>query len=163
MCCWFNSNNHPLLSSEANAGFASLIPESGRSPGEGNGNPLQYSCLGNPMGRGAWRATVHGGHKELDTTEQARTLISFFHQAHIPCVLIPESKADFPPNRHKIPTRLPGHHRRPQPLTSNSVLVPSPTSPPQEDRAICWFSSLTYPKHLALCLAQCTGTQKALH
>ena len=39
------------------------IPGSGRSPGEGNGNPLQYSCLGNPMDRGAWPATVHGGHK----------------------------------------------------------------------------------------------------
>ena len=37
-----------------------LIPELGRSPGEGNGNPLQYSCLGNPMDRGAWWATVHG-------------------------------------------------------------------------------------------------------
>ena len=36
-----------------------LIPRSGRSPGEGNGNPLQYSCLGNPMDRGAWWATVH--------------------------------------------------------------------------------------------------------
>ena len=38
---------------------AGLITGSGRSPGEGNGNPLQYSCLGNPMDRGAWRATVH--------------------------------------------------------------------------------------------------------
>ena len=36
-----------------------FIPESGRAPGEGNGNPPQYSCLGNPMDRGAWRATVH--------------------------------------------------------------------------------------------------------
>ena len=36
-----------------------LIPESGRSLREGNGNPLQYSCLENPMDRGAWRATVH--------------------------------------------------------------------------------------------------------
>ena len=36
------------------------IPESGGSPGEGNGNPLQYSCLENPMDRGAWWATVHG-------------------------------------------------------------------------------------------------------
>ena len=36
-----------------------LIPGSGRSPGEGNGHPLQYFCLGNPMDRGAWRATVH--------------------------------------------------------------------------------------------------------
>ena len=38
----------------------SLIPGSGRSPGGGHGNPLQYSCLENPMDRGAWRATVHG-------------------------------------------------------------------------------------------------------
>ena len=38
----------------------SLIPELGRSPGEGNGNPLQYSCLEKPMDRGAWQATVHG-------------------------------------------------------------------------------------------------------
>ena len=44
----------------ANAGDMSLIPGLGRSPGEGNGNPLQYSCLGNPMDRGAWWATVHG-------------------------------------------------------------------------------------------------------
>jgi len=36
------------------------IPGSGRSPGEGSGNPLQYSCLGNTMGRGAWQTTVHG-------------------------------------------------------------------------------------------------------
>ena len=36
------------------------IPGSGSSPGEGNGNPLQNSCLGNPMDKGAWRATVHG-------------------------------------------------------------------------------------------------------
>ena len=47
----------------ANAGDArdpDLIPGLGRCPGEGNGNPLQYSCLGNPMDRGAWWATVHG-------------------------------------------------------------------------------------------------------
>ena len=43
------------------AGDVGLIPGSGRSPGEGNGNPLQYSCLENPMDGGAWRATlVHG-------------------------------------------------------------------------------------------------------
>ena len=45
----------------------SLIPELGRSPGEGNGNPLKYSCLGNPMDRGAWWAIAHGVAKELDT------------------------------------------------------------------------------------------------
>ena len=41
-------------------GDPGLIPELGRSPGKGNGNPLQYSCLENPTDRGAWRATVHG-------------------------------------------------------------------------------------------------------
>ena len=51
-----------------NAGDAGSIPGSGRSPGEGNGNPLQYSCLGNPINKGAWWATVHGVAKELDTT-----------------------------------------------------------------------------------------------
>ena len=46
--------------STCNAGDMGLIPGLGRYPGEGNGNPLQYSCLGNPLGRGAWRSTVHG-------------------------------------------------------------------------------------------------------
>ena len=45
-----------------------LIAGSGRSPGGGHGNPLQYSCLENPMDRGAWWAEFHGG-AELDTTE----------------------------------------------------------------------------------------------
>ena len=57
----------------ANAGDitdAGSIPGSGRNLGGRNGNPLQYSCLLNPMDRGAWQATVHRvGHKELDTTE----------------------------------------------------------------------------------------------
>ena len=47
----------------ANAGNAGSIPGWGRSPGEGNSNTLQYFCLENPMDRGAWWATVHGGHK----------------------------------------------------------------------------------------------------
>ena len=46
--------------SACNSGGLGLIPGLGRSPGEGNGNPLQYSCLENPTDRGAWRATVHG-------------------------------------------------------------------------------------------------------
>ena len=51
----------PLLQESAcNAGDLGSIPGSGRSPGEGNGNPLQYSCLENPMDRGTWWATVHG-------------------------------------------------------------------------------------------------------
>ena len=46
--------------SSCNAGDMGSIPGLGRSPGEGNGNPLQYSCLENPMERGAWGITVHG-------------------------------------------------------------------------------------------------------
>ena len=49
-----------VKNSPANAGDTGLMPRSGRSLGEGNGNPLQYSCLGNAMDRGAWWATVHG-------------------------------------------------------------------------------------------------------
>ena len=54
----------------ANSGNSALIPGSGRSPGGGNGSPLQYSCLGNPVDREAWRVTVHGVAKELDMSEQ---------------------------------------------------------------------------------------------
>ena len=53
-----------------NAGDTGLITGSGRSPGEGNGNPLQYTCLENSMDRGAWQAVVHGITKELDMTQQ---------------------------------------------------------------------------------------------
>ena len=49
----------------ANAGDVSLIPRWGKSSGEGDGNPVQYSCLGNPMDRGAWHATVQGVAKNL--------------------------------------------------------------------------------------------------
>ena len=45
------------------------VPGLGRSPGEGNGNPLQYSCQGNSMDKGDWQATVHGVAKALDMTE----------------------------------------------------------------------------------------------
>ena len=61
------------------AGDPGLIPGSGRSPGEGNGSPLQYSCLENPMDRGAWQATVHGvsrvGH-DLVTKERKKEILS---------------------------------------------------------------------------------------
>ena len=70
-----NSNHHAgfpgdlvVKNPPANAGDLGLISGSGRSPGEENGHPLQYSSLGNPTDRGAWWATVHGGHKESDTT-----------------------------------------------------------------------------------------------
>ena len=50
------------------AGDAGLIPELGRSPGEGDSNPFQDSCLGNPMDTGAWWAAAHGVTKESDVT-----------------------------------------------------------------------------------------------
>ena len=57
----------------ANAGNAGLVPGSGRYPGGGNGNPIQYFFLGNFMDRGTWQAIVHGVIKELDVTEQLGT------------------------------------------------------------------------------------------
>ena len=61
-----------------NAGDMAAIPDSGRSPGEGNCDPLQYSCLGNPMDRVTWLATVHRVTKELDTLNNNDN-ICFFH------------------------------------------------------------------------------------
>ena len=60
---------------------AGSIPGSGRSPGEGNGNPLQYSCLENSMDRRTWQVIVHGGHEESGVSErlthtQTHTLIN---------------------------------------------------------------------------------------
>ena len=60
-----------------NAGDQGLIPGSGRSPGEGNGDPLQYSCLENPMGGGVWQATVHG------VTKSQTRLSDFSFHFHI--------------------------------------------------------------------------------
>ena len=54
------THNSVSWESACNAGYPGLILKSGRSPGEGNGNPLQDSCLENPMDKGTWHATVHG-------------------------------------------------------------------------------------------------------
>ena len=59
----FNKIKFPGEASVYNVGDRGSIPGSGRSAGEGNGNPLQYYCLENPMHRGAWQATVHGAAK----------------------------------------------------------------------------------------------------
>ena len=59
------------------------MPGLGRSPGEGNGNPLQYSCLENSMDRGAWRATVHGV-AGSETTEQ----LTHTHKDYIYCTAL---------------------------------------------------------------------------
>ena len=60
---YFGSLPPEVKASACNAGDLGLIPGLGRSPGEGNGNPLQYSCLDNPMDGGAWWATVHGSQR----------------------------------------------------------------------------------------------------
>ena len=72
-------------SSKESAGDArdpGLIPGWGRSPGGGNGNPFQYSCLENPMDSRAWQATVPPGHKELDTAEHAGARVRAHTHAH---------------------------------------------------------------------------------
>ena len=56
--------------SPCNAGDVGSIPGLGRSPSRGHGNPLQYSCLENYMGREAWQVTAHGVSKELERTQQ---------------------------------------------------------------------------------------------
>ena len=60
LCWWGFPHNSVGKESACNVGDLGSIPGSGRSPGEGNGNPLQYSCLENHMDRGAWQVTVHG-------------------------------------------------------------------------------------------------------
>ena len=62
------SGGSVVKNSPANAEDVGLIPRSRSSPGEGNGNPFQYSCLGNPMNWGVWWATVYGVAKELNTS-----------------------------------------------------------------------------------------------
>ena len=71
--------------SACNVGDSGSIPRWGRSPGEGNGNPVQYACLENPMDGGAWRATVHG-------VTKSRTRLSDFASAffHFHCHLLAE-------------------------------------------------------------------------
>ena len=69
--------------SVCNAGDRGLIPGSGRSPEEGNGNPLQYSCLENPTDRGAWQATVHGVTKTFTFTYD---LMGEYMLSHFNCV-----------------------------------------------------------------------------
>ena len=79
--------------SACSAGDLGSIPGSGTSPGERNGNSYQYYCLGNPMNRGAWWATVHGVAKESDTTERLN-----YQQ---PTKASPEQPLPAPPEMYK--------------------------------------------------------------
>ena len=77
-----------LPASGGDAGDVGSIPGSGRSPGRGNGNPLQYSCLGNPMDRGAWQATVHSV-ADLDRTEDSTHTHSVINDTFEICYMLP--------------------------------------------------------------------------
>ena len=70
---WLVPSDSVGTESTCKAADAGLMPGSGRSPGKGNGNPLQYSCLRNPMDRGAWQATVRGVAKSQTRLEQLST------------------------------------------------------------------------------------------
>ena len=83
--------------SACNDGDLGSIPGLGRSPGEGNGNPLSYSCLENPMDGGAWWATVHGVAKS-----QTR-LSDFTHSlTHFVCLFLPSLPRSFPPRSQYV-------------------------------------------------------------
>ena len=69
---WLSSKES--VCNAGDTGDMGVIPGSGRSPGEGNSNPLQYSCLDNPMDSGAWQASPRG-HKESDTSEHTCTYV----------------------------------------------------------------------------------------
>ena len=74
-----------LLANVGDTRDTGSIPGLGRSPGEGKGNPLQYSCVGNPVDRGAWWFTVHGAAKELDSATEHSCTHPNKHRTHL-CV-----------------------------------------------------------------------------
>ena len=88
--CLNLSPMHPVIAPDGgkeiacSAGDPGSIPGSGRCPGEGNGNPLQYSCLENPTDRGAWRATVHGVTKSWPRLKRLNSH-HFLHQLGALC------------------------------------------------------------------------------
>ena len=114
-----------------------MIPGWGRSPGEGNGNPLQYSCLGNTMDRRAWRTTVHGVTKESHNlatnqlTIKITSLLLFnifpstFHQQfYTPKHYYQDSKAQ---EKYKPPTSSLCRHQHPSPNSQQHLyLIKSP-------------------------------------
>ena len=81
----------------AKAGDTGLSPGSGRSLGGGNGNPLQYSCLEDPMDRRAWQTTVHGVAKELDMTERLNDNEVKCSEREPPLSPLPERPLPSPP------------------------------------------------------------------
>ena len=93
--------------SACNAGDPGAIPGSGRPPGRGNGNPLQYSCLENPIDREAWRVIVHGV-AELDRTERLTHMHTSSHHPKTGKVSIRENQEELYSSctrRQKSPTK----------------------------------------------------------
>ena len=83
LCVGFPGGSNSKKST-SKAGDAHLISRSGRSPGDGNGTPLQYPCLGNPMDREAWQASVYEVTKDSEMTVQAHHFILQLYPYSIP-------------------------------------------------------------------------------
>ena len=121
--------------SACNAGDPGLISGSGRSPREGNGYPLQYSCLAYSMDRGAWWAPVHGVAKQSDRTEQLRVCTHTHTHTHIHtfslvvlsvlCQIFPLLDIKFLENRNLFPSLIPPHQCfiTPQPFKKMAVML----------------------------------------
>ena len=114
-----------------------MIPELGRSPGEGNGNPLQYSCLENPTDRGAWWATVNGVTKESDTTER------LIHK-HVHLYFIQAAKNILSNTSHECTLKsedsLPLHESQTKeaPIASETEGSQGPTTNRRRERHAAW-------------------------
>ena len=122
--------------SACNVGDLSSIPGSGRSPGKGNGNPLEYSCLEDPMDGGVWWATVHGV-TESDTTEQLHFL---YHQRHLGSPVAPKHlqiKSLLPSQTFNVLHHLAPVYIWPELLT---LLFPAPEKPElHSNQILCGF------------------------
>ena len=123
---WWLSSKESACNAGA-SGDTGSIPGSGRSPGEGNGNPLQYSCLESSMDRGAWWVTVQRGHKELDMTECLSTAQRSLRLSH------------------SLPPLLgPYHHLLSSPISSHNLVFHN-SEPDGDPRLIIWRSSSMMP------------------
>ena len=125
-----------LLANAGDIRVASSVPGSGRSPGEGNGNPVQYSCLGNPMDRGAWWATaqvVTG----LDMTEPVHVELS----SNVQLFATPWTAAHQASLSLSISRSLPKFMSIELVIPSNHLILCCPLLPPSVFPRIMVFSS----------------------
>ena len=93
--------SHEVKASTCNAGDLGSIPGSGRSPGEGNGNPLQYSCLENPMDGGAWWATVHWVAKSRTRLSDFTHSLTHSHASKVMLKILQASLQQY--KKHELP------------------------------------------------------------